>query len=250
MHSQTVTPVAETGIAPLSARSVALSVLLGAPKGQLPVRAILATGQMCGITPSTMRVALSRLVAAGELSTQDGVYTLSPHHNERLRAQDRDIAPDFRPWDGAWELVAVIETGRDAADRARLRADLTRARLAELREGVWMRPANLSRPIFSDAHTTSMLARPTDPGFLVQALWDLESWAQTGRELLDESSGPELDGHRFAAVTALVRHLLSDPALPPELTPSDWPAAAMRAAYAEYRTELHAHHLRQQGAMA
>ena len=38
----------------LSARSVALSVLLGVPQGRLGVRDILATGEMCGITPATM----------------------------------------------------------------------------------------------------------------------------------------------------------------------------------------------------
>jgi phenylacetic acid degradation operon negative regulatory protein len=204
---------------------------------------------MCGITPSTMRVALSRLVAAGELSMKDGVYTLSPHHTERRRAQDRDLAPDLRPWDGAWELVAVIETGRDAADRARLRTQLAAVRLAELREGVWMRPANLRRPAFADRHTTTMLAHPTDPELLVRTLWDLEAWAQTGRELLRASFGPELDGPRFAAITALVRHLRTDPALPRELVPPDWPAGAMRAAYSNYRTELHTHHMHQQGAM-
>ena len=47
----------------LSARSVALSVLLGVPLGRLSVRDILATGEMCAIAPATMRVALSRLVA-------------------------------------------------------------------------------------------------------------------------------------------------------------------------------------------
>jgi phenylacetic acid degradation operon negative regulatory protein len=232
----------------LSARSVALSVLLGSPNGQLPVRDILATGEMCDIAPQTLRVALSRLVAADELTVSEGLYTLSPHHLERLRAQDRAIAPDLRAWNGEWETVIIVESGRNATDRARLRVDLAAARLAELREGIWMRPANLARPPASDPHTTVLFARPTDPERLVGALWDLEAWAATGREILAAASRPELDGRRFAAATALVRHLRTDPALPHELTPSDWPADALRAAYEDYRTQLHTHNMDQEGA--
>lgn len=239
--------VAATSIPALSARSVALSVLLGVPDGSLPVRDILATGQMCDVAPATMRVALSRLVSAGELSVRDGRYSLSPHHLERLRAQHRDIAPRHRPWDGTWETVVVVESGRDATDRARLRGELTAARLAELREGVWMRPANLDRPAFSDPHTTTLLARPTDPERLVASLWDLTAWARRGREILQASAGPELDGRRFAAVTALVRHLRTDPTLPAELTPADWPADDLRAAYDSYRAQLRIHHVHDEG---
>jgi phenylacetic acid degradation operon negative regulatory protein len=223
---------------PLSARSVALSVLLGMPEGRLPVRDLVAAGNMCDIAPATMRVALSRLVSSGELTVDDGVYTLAPHHLERLRDQHEDIAPRLRPWDGQWETVVIVESGRDAADRARLRLDLGRSRLAELREGVWMRPANLDRPLFDDRHTTTMLARPQQPERITASLWDLETWAEQGRELLAASRRPELDAHRFAAVATLVRHLRSDPALPPELTPPDWPAHEMRVAYDRYRTQL------------
>jgi len=231
---------------PLSARSIALSVLLGSPDGQLPVRDLLATGEMCGIAPPTMRVALSRLVAASELSTDDGTYALAPHHLERQRLQDADLSPAVRPWDGSWELVTVIETGRGAADRARLRSELTALRLAELREGVWMRPANLRRPLVTNPHTTVMLARPADPAFILASLWDLPQWTRDGRALLAASAGPALDGARFSAVTALVRHLRTDPALPAELTPPDWPADDMRTAYAAYRAELHSHHVQRQ----
>ena len=224
--------------APLSARSVALSVLLGMPDGRLPVRDLVAAGNMCDIAPATMRVALSRLVSSGELTVEDGVYTLSPHHLERLRTQHEDIAPRLRPWDGQWETVVIVESGRDATDRARLRQDLARARLAELREGVWMRPANLDRPLFEDPHTTTMLSRPQQPDRLTASLWDLETWAEHGRELLAASLRPDLDALRLAAVATLVRHLRSDPALPPELTPPGWPAEEMRLAYDRYRTQL------------
>jgi phenylacetic acid degradation operon negative regulatory protein len=36
----------------------------------------------------------------------------------------------------------------------------------------------------------------------------------------------------------MVRHLLTDPVLPAELLPADWPGAALRAAYHDFATEL------------
>jgi len=236
-------------IAPLSARSVALSVLLGAQDGRLPVRDLVATGVMCDIAPATMRVALSRLVASGELAVDDGVYTLAPHHLGRLRAQHEDIAPRLRPWNGQWETVVIVESGRDAADRARLRIDLAHARLGELREGVWMRPANLERPPFGDPHTTTFLSHPMEPDRITESLWDLDAWADRARALLTASRRPELDAHRLAAVAALVRHLRTDPALPRELTPPNWPADEMRAVYDDYRTQLTQHTLGREGAL-
>ncbi len=236
-------------ITPLSARSVALSVLLGAPDGRLPVRDLVASGVMCDISPPTMRVALSRLVGSGELTVDDGVYTLSPHHLARLRAQHDDIAPRLLPWNGQWETVVIVESGRDAGDRARLRHDLTQARLGELREGVWMRPANLDRPPFGDPHTTTLVSHPQEPDRIVESLWDLDAWADRGRALLTASRRPDLDAHRLAAVAALVRHLRTDPALPRELTPPNWPADEMRATYDDYRTQLVQHALGRQGAL-
>ena len=228
----------------LSARSVALSVLLGVPLGQLSVRDILRTGEMCGIAPATMRVALSRLVTAGELAVTDGTYSLSPAHLRRQQAQQHALEPSTQAWDGTWETAVVIESGRDAADRARLRADLTSARLAELREGVWMRPANLVRPGFVDPHLTTLFSRPTDPELIVGQLWDLSDWSATGDALLAAMDSADLDGRRFAAATVLVRHLRTDPVLPPALQPDHWPADALRAAYDLYRNQLHALHVR------
>jgi len=228
----------------LSARSVALSVLLGVPLGRLSVRDILATGEMCDITPATMRVALSRLVAAGELTVADGTYALSPAHRGRQQAQQHALEPSTHAWDGSWETAVVIGSGRDATDRARLRTELTAARLGELREGVWMRPANLMRPGIVDPHLTTLTSRPNDPDLIVGQLWDLPAWSATGEALLVAMDSPELDGRRFAAAAALVRHLRTDPVLPPGLQPTNWPAEALRATYETYRTQLHAFHVR------
>ena len=43
---------------------------------------------------------------------------------------------------------------------------------------------------------------------------------------------------RFVAAAAMVRHLLTDPVLPDELLPDDWPGAALRTAYTNFAAEL------------
>jgi phenylacetic acid degradation operon negative regulatory protein len=43
---------------------------------------------------------------------------------------------------------------------------------------------------------------------------------------------------RFAVAAAMVRHLLTDPMLPAELLPTDWPGARLRAAYHDFATDL------------
>ena len=43
---------------------------------------------------------------------------------------------------------------------------------------------------------------------------------------------------RFVTAAAMVRHLLTDPVLPDELLPDDWPGAALREAYNDFAAEL------------
>lgn len=223
---------------PLTARSVVLSLLLGSPSARLPVRVILQAGEMFGIAPATLRVALSRLVQAGDILTEEAVYTLSPHHLDRQRHQEHELDPTRLPWDGSWETVVVTATGRDAASRAELRRQLDGRRLALLREGVWMRPDNLPRDATPEPDTLRLVSRPDDPAELTRRLWDLDTWADTGRSLQHVTAHGDTFAERFTAAAALVRHLRTDPALPDGLQPDDWPAAAMRQGYEDFRTEI------------
>ena len=42
---------------------------------------------------------------------------------------------------------------------------------------------------------------------------------------------------RFVAAAGMVRHLLTDPVLPAELLPDDWPGDALREAYTNFAAE-------------
>lgn len=231
----------ELRLRPLSARSVVLSLLLGMHPPELPVRDLVRHVEAFGVAGSTLRAALSRMVSAGDLRRADAVYRLSDRLLDRQRRQDESVHPETRPWHGDWEMIVVTATGRRPAERADLRARLTALRLAELREGVWLRPANLRRaqPPDLGPAVRHFGSRPDQPAEdLAASLWPLDAWAGTAEALLGHIERTRAPADRFTALAAAVRHLLADPVLPPELLPADWPGAELRAAYTAYRREL------------
>ena len=229
----------------LSARSVALSLLLGSHPDRMSAARLVAAGEHFGVPTPTMRVALTRAVAGGDLVRDGSSYALAPRLAERQRRQDEalDVDAATTPWDGSWELAVVVVTGRPGGERATLRDLLRDARLAEQREGVWTRPANLRRePAYrADPVLASWRGVPdADPALLAASLWDLDGWADVGRSLEDRLRTTDDPAVRLAVAAAVVRHLTTDPLLPVELCPAGWPGAAMRAAYRDYQDELRA----------
>ncbi len=61
----------ELGLRPLTTRSVLLSTLLGAHPPRLRARHLVRVGRLFGIAEGTVRVALSRMVADGDV-VQEG----------------------------------------------------------------------------------------------------------------------------------------------------------------------------------
>ncbi|MFC4502803.1 MULTISPECIES: PaaX family transcriptional regulator C-terminal domain-containing protein [Streptomyces] len=231
----------ELELRPLSARSVVLSLLLGTHPPELPARDLVRGVEPFGVGGSTVRAALSRMVTAGDLRRTDAVYRLSDRLLARQGRQDDALDPDTRAWDGDWEMATVTASGRGPAERAELRTRLAALRLAELREGVWLRPANLGRPWPPDLGEVlqRFTARPETPAHdLAASLWPLGPWADTVRALLDRVDRSPRPADRFTALAAVVRHLLADPVLPAGLLPPDWPGEALRAAYREHQREL------------
>lgn len=115
-----------------------------------------------------------------------------------------------------------------------------RKRFGELREGVWMRPDNLDLDLEPDVadRVRALKARDDAPEQLVAELWDLPAWAQAGQRLVGEMAAAYDTPGRFVVAAAIVRHLLTDPMLPAELLPDDWPGARLRSAYHDFATEL------------
>ncbi|WP_328548634.1 PaaX family transcriptional regulator C-terminal domain-containing protein [Streptomyces platensis] len=236
------TEAAALALRPLTARSIVLSTLLGHHPPRLPARALVRVGELFGIAEGTVRVALSRMVAAGDLRQTDGSYALTTRLLARQTRQDESRTPQTVPWSGGWE-IAVVATPerRPAAERTALRQAMAALRLAELREGSWLRPANLDRPrpaVVTDQCTWFTGTPDDEPAALAGRLWDLTGWAGRARALsaaLDRA-GPHAD--RFTVAAAALRHLLADPLLPADLLPENWPGEQLRRKYAEFETEL------------
>ncbi|MBZ5735291.1 PaaX domain-containing protein, C- domain protein [Nocardioides sp. TRM66260-LWL] len=230
------------GTRPLSVRSGVVSVLLGCHPESLSSRRIVAIGRHLGMGESAVRAALTRGVAAGDLERTPDGYRIGPRQLERHRQQSEAVAPGPAAWDGTWETAVVVAAARPPAERTALRALLLGHRLAELREGVWLRPANLGRPAGYRTHPDVHPCTSTHdhPAELARRLWDLDAWASTARRLVDDlASGRDAaPAERLAAAALLVRHLRTDPILPPALLPDEWPGALVRAAYAGYQAEL------------
>ncbi|GFG72279.1 hypothetical protein MSEN_39990 [Mycolicibacter senuensis] len=224
----------------MTARSVVLSVLLGAHPASATSAELLNLTAGFGIKETAMRVALTRLVAAGDLVRSAGGYGLSERLLERQRRQDEALNPQTRHWGGGWLAAVITSIGCDARTRAALRSGLAERRFAELREGIWMRPDNIAVDLGAEltAHTRLLTARDDQPAELAARLWDLTGWAATGNELLAAiAAAPDAAG-RFIVAAAMVRHLRRDPVLPAELLPPDWPGERIRSRYAEFVDEV------------
>jgi phenylacetic acid degradation operon negative regulatory protein len=244
----------------LTARSVIASTLLGTDPPRLPGRVLVRVGELFGISEGTIRTALSRMVANDELTTEDGSYELSgPRLLERQARQSASRQAMRHVWHGSWVMAIVVSDRRAAGARADLRAALESVRLAELREGVWLRPDNIpvAWPAIVDEQCTIVHARDVDPS-LVARLWLLDAWADHANarraematlvEPLERGDTDVLaDG--FVVSAAVLRHFQADPLLPEELLPRAWPGKALRDEYDRfdlaYRSLLRAYFSRQ-----
>ena len=207
----------------VTARSVVLSVLLGAHPAWASSSELIRLTADFGIKEATLRVALTRMVGARDLIRSADGYRLSDRLLARQRRQDDAMRPRVKAWHGQWVVLIITSVGTDARTRATLRTTMHHKRFGELREGVWMRPDNLDLDLDHDvsARVRVLSARDDAPAELAAQLWDLSGWADTGRRLLDEMRTAADIPARFVVAAAMVRHLLTDPMLPAELLPAD-----------------------------
>jgi len=224
----------------MTARSVLLSVLLGAHPASASAAELIRLTADFGLKEPTVRVALTRLVSTGDLVRSAEGYRLSERLLARQRRQDDSLQPCLRRWDGTWTTLVITSVGVDARARASLRTMLQNNRFGELREGLWLRPDNLDvrLPAEVTRRVRVLHARDDEPVELAARLWDLPAWSRTAERLLDDmATAVDIPG-RFAAAAGMVRHLLADPVLPEELLPSGWPGNELRDSYFCFAEEL------------
>jgi phenylacetic acid degradation operon negative regulatory protein len=237
--------------APLTARSVLASTLLGVNPPELPVAYLVHVAGLFGINDNRARVALSRMVRSGEATTDGaGRYRLAGRLLDRQARQQASRAGHTGGWSGDWRVVVVTTAGSSAEIRSKRRSALRFARLGELREGIWMRPDNVEIQLDPEVErdSTMLLARPDgDQPALAARLWDVEGWGQRARQLMESMKArptrkPADLAPGFELSASVLRHLQADPLLPGELRPAGWPGGALREQYdgwdAGYRSVL------------
>ncbi|WP_016890220.1 PaaX family transcriptional regulator C-terminal domain-containing protein [Mycobacteroides abscessus] len=225
----------------LTARSAILSVLLGAHPAEAPAGWIVQFGAELGIQESAIRVALTRMLAAGDLERRGSTYRLSERLIARQRRQDGALWPNQTEWNGEWRLAVTTVTAHDSTERAALREILQNAKFGELREGVWTRPENLSTklPQVACRRLTQFTGRPAEPADeLAELLFRPRQWAARANELLVALSERTSIPDGFAVAAATVRHILDDPVLPEQLLPEPWPGSELRRVYEGFRSEF------------
>lgn len=242
------------GDRPLSARSVLASALLGADQPQLSVAELVAVASLFGISDGAARTCLWRMVSNGELTANGGTYALAGYLLERRQRVNEASRIDeiaTRPWDETWELAVVSAERRPLSERVELRKAAAALHLAEIREGVWLRPDNLDpqrqptlRAVLDRQCVHFHNAATNIDDSTVKSLFSLDEWARDANRLisamqteLDTAAAPDDSAsfsYQFALSVAVVRHLQRDPLLPPPLTPDDWPGKQLRDTYRRF----------------
>lgn len=221
--------ITDSRLEPLSPRSIVLSVLLGSHPPRMPVGRILEFTSLFDLADGTVRTALSRMVAAGDLVNDDGTYRLVGRLVERQAQQDAGRHHPPSDWDHTWWMVAVLADRRTMAERRAFRAWAIGARLGELRPDLWLRPANLDIPTdLPDVLITRGSVISGAEQQLVAQLWDLDALrarSNVNRRALDAAAarlGDPEDRSLADAFTALAgaqQFLRVEPQLPEEFTP-------------------------------
>ena len=232
----------DTLLEPLNPRSIVLSVLRGSHPPQMPVGRILEFTSLFDLADGTVRTALSRMVAAGDLVNDEGTYRLAGRLVERQHQQDAGRHDPPADWDGTWWMVAVLSDRRTMAERRGFRARTVGARLGELRPDLWLRPANIAIATdLPDALVTRGPMVTGDERRLIEQLWDLDGLrvrSDAHRRALDdaaidlEAGGDRSLADTFVTLAAAQQFLRVEPQLPVELAP-DGAATAVRTRYAD-----------------
>ena len=217
--------------------------------GRAPVAALVRVLAPLGVTGPAVRTAISRMVRQGwlepvRLDAGPG-YALTRHATQRLDdAAARIYRIGDKPWDGSWDLL-VLEPVKTRAGRERVRNGLGFLGYAPISDSTWIGP-------FASDEATSLLddeavghtrfaARDDDPRERAALAWDLDAladayteWHQFAADLIADPGAhlpgdPDTNDDEGAfAVRSLLVHewrkfLFTDPGLPAELLPADWP---------------------------
>lgn len=219
-----------------------------------------------GVSEAAARAALSRMVKHRLLlpsrSGRNTGYRLAPRAVGVLRdglARMTAFGGEARPWDGAWNVVAIDDGALSRSLRDAVRARMEWLGFARLLDGMWLSPWDRHAAAVEELRSlgvddvTALVARvpPTSPGRVrPEQSWDLVGLAGDYRAFIEEAVRlwDALDAGEVQPAQALVHRTEladrwidlahSDPDLPAELLPPEWPRAQARAVFIETHEAL------------
>ncbi|GAA2844557.1 phenylacetic acid degradation operon negative regulatory protein [Leucobacter komagatae] len=231
--------------------------------GQAQLSAVYDVGLALGLPEQTVRLALRRMQAAGELTQvgrgRAGRIELTPRARARTRRENALVEFAFAQdagearWDGAWRLYAFSVPERSRAERDSLRAALTWLGAAPVVAGMYVSPHELGEELAGVVAPTTIerwlvrgttvdLAIPgaSTPQQIAETLWPAETTLAAYAPLatvlatlpagsLDEVSST---ARALQLAEGLDRALAVDPLLPGELRPAGWEPRRLREAFA------------------
>lgn len=245
-----------------------LSTLVGEYFGtdpvQVPSGAIVALMAEFGVTESSARAALSRVARRGVLDAhrhgRSTSYSVSPQARARFRRRMMHFltfgasAPE---WSGEWTVVLMSVSEHHRSQRHAAKKDLRDLGFASMSEGIWVKPGSAAEEARAripngSGQTSIMVARflPGDGLRTPEAAFRLDDLAAAYadfRATCEAQLGRFSKGEMDDSQSLLVRTNLmdtwrafadTDPNLPHEVLPPDWPRTEAREAFLEVHNLL------------
>lgn len=240
--------------APIAPRTVVEAFLPAS--GEVPLADIYDTANLAGIDDQPLRLAIRRLIAAGDVAQHGrgraGTLTLTAAGRHRLQRDRHSLALAFAqdagdsPWDGRWRLIAVSVPERDRAVRDMLRRELSELGAVAISTALYVSPHNLLGALSVDAHAYRSTATSDDldvhgttaPLAIAEALWPhtpiVNAYTVIDEALREEAADNSTPGvvRQLQLADALERAMRDDPLLPLELRGDPWAPTEIRAAWA------------------
>lgn len=228
---------------------------------QVATASVLAVMGRVGVSEHATRSTLSRMARRDLLRRTRRGRNVYLGLTDRSRAilldgghRIRHLGAVNHHWDGTWTLLGFSMPESWQRQRHMLRSRLLWAGFGSLHSGLWIAPSTVEvSPLLEglgiDGHVKVFQARamlPTEVAGIVHEAWDLDGIASHYRAFLNRWSDPDRAAARGS--DSLARNLLleadwlqtirTDPRLPRQLLPEDWPAESAQDLFRTVSAEL------------
>lgn len=223
--------------------------------GSIALPDVYRVSAMAGLEEQPVRLAIRRLILAGDLSqhgrgrsgfleaTPTGAARLS-RDRERIDLAFAQDAGDVK-WDGRWHLHAARVSGQSRPLQDRIVRNLVTIGGAPLSMGLVVCTRDLTsevaddfRPYLASASSDDLSVHGvSEPRALAELLWPSEQILArypTTADVIkhgEESSTASPERRALLLATSLLKAVRFDPLLPSTLLPSPWPPTEMRLAW-------------------